>query len=220
MAKIMVVDDNSGIIRLVEMILQQEGHEVLGVGSGLEALKKLLNFMPDLVLLDIMMPELDGWETLQLIKEDKKLKNIPVAMLTSKSIVEALYLQDIENLVDYITKPFTHNSLIMKVEGILNNNKDLRSEISQMKDRNVDPEIIRASEYSYKAETLRKNILLSLSEDFEKVQNTVEAFVIKEAMLMQERILEENSLKRIELHKIIKEPKLKALGVLHSEIEI
>ncbi len=219
MSKIMVVDDNPDIIRLVKIILKKEGHEVVGAGGGVEALKKLPEVMPDLVLLDIMMPELDGWETLRLIKESEMLKDIPVAMLTAKNITEALYIEDVEHLADYITKPFTHASLVGKVDEILKNLEQLKREKSEMEKQRLDNDLIKEYESAYKAVMLHESLLLTLCEDFKKAENPFEAGIIKEGILMQERLLEANSVKSKEIQRIIEERDLTSSGLIYSEIE-
>ncbi|MFQ5801125.1 MAG: response regulator, partial [Candidatus Hydrothermarchaeales archaeon] len=120
MAKIMVVDDEQDLVMLVKMIFKREGHEVIGATSGEEALEKLKGKKPDLILLDIMMPYLDGWGTLELIRKQDGLKDVPVSMLTAKDLTpEITARKDIGELVDYIQKPFTKDSLIKKVNSIL-----------------------------------------------------------------------------------------------------
>ncbi len=85
MAKVMVVDDESSIVFLMERFLRARGHDVLKACDGMECLAKLKAEMPDLVLLDIMMPGLDGWEVCKEIKEDPITKSILVAMFSVKS---------------------------------------------------------------------------------------------------------------------------------------
>jgi two-component system alkaline phosphatase synthesis response regulator PhoP len=85
MTKILVVDDEPDIVYLVKKILQNEGYEVIEATSGAECIDKVKREKPDLVLLDVMMPGLDGWETCKRIKEDDETKDTLVAMLTVKS---------------------------------------------------------------------------------------------------------------------------------------
>ncbi len=85
MTKILVVDDEPDIVYLVEKILTNEGYTVVQAFSGSEALEKVEKEKPDLVLLDVMMPGMDGWETCKKIKENEETKDVMVAMLTVKS---------------------------------------------------------------------------------------------------------------------------------------
>jgi DNA-binding response OmpR family regulator len=85
MAKIVVVDDEPGITFIVKKVLSGEGHTVMEANSGLEGIKKIKEEKPELVLLDVMMPELDGWDTCKKIKENTETKDTLVAMLSAKS---------------------------------------------------------------------------------------------------------------------------------------
>ncbi|MEE8168354.1 MAG: response regulator [Candidatus Hydrothermarchaeales archaeon] len=85
MSKVLVVDDEPDIVFLVSKILSAEGYEVVGASSGKEALEKVKKEKPDLIILDVMMPGLDGWETCRRIKSDPETKDTIVAMLTVKS---------------------------------------------------------------------------------------------------------------------------------------
>ncbi len=85
MSRIMVVDDEKDILFVIGKILEKNGHEALKVESGEEAMEILKSETPDLILLDVMMPGLDGWEVCSKVKSNEKLKNIPVVMLTAKT---------------------------------------------------------------------------------------------------------------------------------------
>jgi CheY-like chemotaxis protein len=86
MKKLMIVDDDEQLRTVLRAILEQEGYEVSVAESGQKCLDMLKSGeKPDLILLDVMMPEMDGWETCRIIKEDKKLRALRVAMLTVKS---------------------------------------------------------------------------------------------------------------------------------------
>ncbi len=118
--KVMVVDDEMEIIELVRNMLQVEGIEVIGALSGKECLKKLRSEKPDFIFLDIMMPEMDGWETLNEIKKDKKLKDVPVAMFTVKPLTSnVLRREEIEKIVDYVTKPFSKEDLLEVIRQVI-----------------------------------------------------------------------------------------------------
>ncbi|RLG57985.1 MAG: two-component system response regulator [Candidatus Hydrothermarchaeota archaeon] len=118
--KVMVVDDEEEIIELVENMLGAEGIEVVGALSGKECLKKIKREKPDFIFLDIMMPEMDGWETLNKIKEDEELKDIPVAMFTVKPLTSnVLRREEIEKIVDYVTKPFSKEDLLEVIRQVI-----------------------------------------------------------------------------------------------------
>ncbi|MEE9594938.1 MAG: response regulator, partial [Candidatus Hydrothermarchaeales archaeon] len=85
MVKILVVDDEPDILYLVNKVLSNKGYTVIKASSGLDAIDKVKKEKPDLVLLDVMMPEMDGWETCKIIRADDETKDTPIAMLTVKS---------------------------------------------------------------------------------------------------------------------------------------
>jgi two-component system response regulator VicR len=116
--KILVVDDEPDTIDLVKLILEPENMEVVGAKSGFECLESIEEEHPDVILLDIMMPDMNGWETFHKIKE--KEPALPVAMLTVKS-------QEFDKMLglhvlkadDYITKPFSRKELIQRTKELL-----------------------------------------------------------------------------------------------------
>ena len=111
--KVMVVDDEVEIIELVENMLSPEGIKVIEATSGKECLQKLREERPDFIFLDIMMPGMDGWETLKKIKENPKFRDIPVAMFTVKPLTSrTLKRKEIDDIVDYVTKPFSKEDLL------------------------------------------------------------------------------------------------------------
>lgn len=118
MKKIMVVDDEPDTVDLVKLVLETAGFEVIPVYSGKECLKKLDEEKPAAVLLDIMMPEMDGWEVFHKIKE--KYRDLPVAILTvrDKDIDKMMGLHVLK-ANDYIIKPFGRQELIDSVKKII-----------------------------------------------------------------------------------------------------
>lgn len=85
MSKIMIVDDNDKILSVMSMTLKEGGYESITAQSGKECLKLLESVKPDMILMDVMMPEMDGWEAIEKIKADESNKDILLAMLTVKS---------------------------------------------------------------------------------------------------------------------------------------
>jgi len=117
--RILVVDDDENILNLEKTILEQKGFDVTGAGGGSEALKILAEREFDLVLLDVMMPEVDGFTVCRKIKEDPRLKDIPVIFLTARGGGEALAEGFESGAVMYINKPFTANKLLTIVNTML-----------------------------------------------------------------------------------------------------
>ena len=119
--KILVVEDDIFISDIYQVKFKQEGFEVAIAVNGLEALKILDNFRPDIILLDIIMPQMDGIETLKKIKNNDKLKNIPIIMLTNISEKEKVEESEEMGVNDYLVKSqFTPSEVVAKVNTLLN----------------------------------------------------------------------------------------------------
>ena len=123
--RILVVDDDENILNLEKTILEQKGFDVTGAAGGVEALKVLEDKVFDLVLLDVMMPEVDGFAVCRRIKEDPRLKDIPVIFLTAKGGGDALAEGFESGAVMYINKPFTANKLLTIVNTMLESGSNL-----------------------------------------------------------------------------------------------
>jgi len=109
------------MIELVELILGKRGFEVVGATDGHEGLEKINDIKPDLVLLDLMMPDMDGWDVYQRMKADEDLRDIPVIVVTAKAqSIDKLLGLHIAKVEDYITKPFGPSDLLESVERVLN----------------------------------------------------------------------------------------------------
>ena len=118
--KILVIDDDEDVRNLIYTTLSSEGYDVITMPSGKDALQFLMDYQVDCVLLDVMMPEVDGWETLKMIRAGENTKNLPVIMVTVKdSRVDKLTAIK-EKATDYITKPFDPDELVAKVREVLN----------------------------------------------------------------------------------------------------
>ncbi len=118
--RVVCIEDEPEMIDLVRLILSRKGFEVIGADGGVEGLQTVKREKPDLVLLDLMMPDMDGWEVYQQIKADEDLRGIPIVVVTAKaqSIDKVLGLH-IAKVDDYITKPFGPQELLESVEKIL-----------------------------------------------------------------------------------------------------
>jgi DNA-binding response OmpR family regulator len=121
---ILCIEDEAEMIDLIRIILGRKGFEVEGASGGEEGLKKIYARKPDLVLLDLMMPDMDGWEVYQQMKADENTRDIPVIVVTAKaqSIDKVLGLQ-IAKVEDYIAKPFSPEDLLSSVEKVLDRKK-------------------------------------------------------------------------------------------------
>lgn len=117
--RILIVDDLPKNIQVVANILEHEGYDLAGATSGKTALEQLEKCDFDLILLDIMMPEMDGFETCQRIKSQEKYQDLPIIFLTAKTEVSEIVHGFEEGAVDYITKPFHAKELLVRVKNHL-----------------------------------------------------------------------------------------------------
>jgi DNA-binding response OmpR family regulator len=115
--KILVVDDEEDILHFLEMVLKEKGYEVVTASGGHEALTRAQIESPDLVLLDVMMPQMDGWEVLKLLRVDDGTAHIPVAMLSARTEAKDRVQGLQEGAIDYICKPFSLQELLGKIEA-------------------------------------------------------------------------------------------------------
>ncbi len=123
--KVVCIEDELEMIELVKLILGRNKFDVVGAVGGQEGLDRIAETKPDLVLLDLMMPEMDGWEVYQKMKASENMRDIPVIVVTAKaqSIDRVLGLH-IARVNDYITKPFGPQELLDSVERVLKSNID------------------------------------------------------------------------------------------------
>ncbi len=117
--RVVCVEDEPEMIDLIKLILNRKGYEVHGANGGVEGLKLIRKVMPDLVLLDLMMPEMDGWQVYQQLKAEESTSKIPVVVVTAKAqnIDKVLGLQ-IAKVDDYISKPFSLQELVDRVDAV------------------------------------------------------------------------------------------------------
>ncbi len=114
--QILVVDDEPGIVDIARANLEGYGYSVIAAYDGHEALRQIKDQKPDLVVLDILMPEMDGWDVLEQIEADPELAGIPVIMLTARTSDEDV-LRGLETgAVEYMTKPFYPQDLVAAVK--------------------------------------------------------------------------------------------------------
>lgn len=117
--RIVYIEDDQGMIDLVQLILSRRGYEIIGVTGGREGLEAVSRIRPDLVLLDLMMPDIDGWEVYQQMKADEATKDIPVIVLTAKAQnVDRVLGLHVAKVDDYLTKPFAPQELLDSIEKI------------------------------------------------------------------------------------------------------
>jgi len=118
--QIVCIEDEREMIELVELILKRRGYSIHSAEGGQAGLRLVRDIKPDLVLLDLMMPDMDGWEVYQQMKADPEIQHTPVIVITAKaqSIDKILGLH-FAKVNDYITKPFGPTELIQSIEHVL-----------------------------------------------------------------------------------------------------
>ncbi len=121
MPKILVVDDEVHIIKIVEHKLRGAGYRVVAAADGIEAVERAREEKPDLILLDVMMPRQDGFQTVERLKSDATTRGIPIVMLTvrGKEIDQRRGRE--MGVLDYITKPFSPRQLLNRVDQLFEN---------------------------------------------------------------------------------------------------
>jgi two-component system alkaline phosphatase synthesis response regulator PhoP len=138
--RILVVDDDREIVRLLRAYLEQAGYQVLAVYDGQTALHVLRRERPDLVVLDLMLPDRDGWDVTRIVRGDPNIKSTPIIMLTAR-------VEDQDKIVglelgadDYVTKPFNPREIVARVRAVLRRarGEPLSSRVIQIRGLTID----------------------------------------------------------------------------------
>lgn len=139
-SKVLIVDDEQDVTELLEFNLRSAGYDVISADDGATALKKAREALPDLIVLDVMLPEMDGTEVCKQLRRDPSTARIPIIMLTAKAseIDRVLGLE--LGADDYVTKPFSPRELVLRVRGLLRRGTvaEEPSEVIQVGDLVVD----------------------------------------------------------------------------------
>lgn len=114
--RILVVDDEERMVRFIRLNLEHDGFQVTEAFNGKQAIQRLRDVLPDLILLDVMMPDLDGFEVLEMIRE---ISNVPIIMLTAKGEEDDRVKGLEKGADDYVTKPFSPRELVSRVKAVL-----------------------------------------------------------------------------------------------------
>lgn len=122
--KVLLVDDESGLLRAMSYVLEREGYEVVTATNGLQGLIKAQKEHPDVIVLDVMLPGIDGFEVCSRLRADRQTRNIPVIMLSAKG-------QDSDRMTGlrvgaaaYLTKPVNNSTLLSKISSLLSDSAD------------------------------------------------------------------------------------------------
>lgn len=119
MKKILIVDDEKDIVETLSFMLKAKGFDCITATDGEEGLYKAKNESPDLIILDVMMPKINGYKICRLLKFDNKFKNIPIIMVTARSQDEDKLIGEETGADEYITKPFEFSDVLEKINKYL-----------------------------------------------------------------------------------------------------
>jgi len=119
MSRILLVDDERDIIDLITLHLEREGHEVFAVGNGLRVLAAAIQHEPELIVLDLMLPGIDGINVFRQLRAEPKTRDIPVIMLTARSQTGDRIAGLETGADDYLTKPFSPRELLLRIQAVL-----------------------------------------------------------------------------------------------------
>jgi CheY-like chemotaxis protein len=167
MATIMVIDDSPFIVDIFVTMLERGGYTVYSANSGPEGIELLKSITPDLILLDIMMEPMDGWETLVAVKQNFATKDIPVMMLTAKQLTPQEAQEYGMYIEDYILKPVTHSELYAAIEGVINRRKQIEDDMSRAKTGGFEDNLITEYGRLVKSVEITKRLLKLLSATYD-----------------------------------------------------
>jgi CheY-like chemotaxis protein len=119
--KILLIDDSRTVLMMESMLLVQRGYEIVTAADGVEGVAKAASDQPDLILMDLMMPNMDGFEACRRLRESEATRDIPVIMVTTKSEVERVKTAGELGCQGYVTKPVNGPELVAKVKALLGN---------------------------------------------------------------------------------------------------
>ncbi len=146
--KIMVVDDDKNICELLRLYLEKEGYNVILCNDGQEAVVKFNALNPDMMLLDIMLPSLDGW---QVCREIRKKSNVPIIMLTAKGETFDKVLGLELGADDYVTKPFDTKEVVARIKAVLRRMSQ-SSQVEEIKEVSYDKLVVNMTRYELKVD--------------------------------------------------------------------
>jgi two-component system, OmpR family, response regulator len=159
---ILIVDDSPYIVDGLVALLKRKGYKPIATHGGDEALAFLATARPDLVLLDIMMEPMDGWETLDRIKADPETKNLPVLMFSAKKITPEEAQQHCLNIEDFVSKPVNPSQLLDAIKRVFTRRADVNTELMVAKEAGLDAGLMEEYAGLRKSIDVDKNLLCVL----------------------------------------------------------
>ena len=179
--KILIVEDEKDIVKMLEYNLKKEGFQVVSSRDGEEALDLAVRENPDLVILDLMLPGLDGLEVCKILKKESKTSHIPIIMLTAKSQESDKVIGLELGADDYITKPFSPRELVARIKAVLR----------RAKDKDKAPEVLRVGDlcidFAKISVTLKDKPVELTAKEFELLKTLIKS---KGRMLSRDFLLD------------------------------
>ena len=129
--RILIVDDEKDLVDILKARLEIEGYEILAAYDGQEGLEKAQEEKPDLILLDVMMPKMNGYQVCRLLKYDEEFQNIPVIIITARGQEQDKMTGDEVGADEYITKPFENGVLFAKIKELLGKSRNKKTSQSK-----------------------------------------------------------------------------------------
>ncbi|MDD1671688.1 MAG: response regulator [Methanomicrobiales archaeon] len=166
MNTILVVDDSPFIVDVFINMLERGGYRSIAAYSGQECLDILKDVRPDLILLDIMMEPMDGWETLEHVKNNAETKEIPVLMLTAKQLTSEEAQEYGMYIEDYVLKPITHRELYDTIEHVLQRRTTINLDVEAAKKAGFDQRLIDEYARLSKSVDVNKRLLKILETTY------------------------------------------------------
>lgn len=202
---IMVVDDEPGLCDLVKAILGRRDYEVSAVQEGEKALLKIEEKTPDLLLLDINMPGLDGWDVLRELYRRDTIDEVPVAMLTCEKLeLTKVLRKDMDFLVDYIEKPFKPAQLLETVEKLLKKTRKIRDVRDKIVEKSsVQYDILASAFVAWsRTQMIHKTLLEKLEQMKSNFYNEQKLSRIERLIESEEQMIHQSKIKREEVLKL------------------
>lgn len=161
---VLIVDDSPYIVDGLVALLKRKGFNTLACHGGEEALATLSSAKPDLILLDIMMEPMDGWETLGKIKANPGMDDIPVLMFSAKKITPEEAQEHCLSIEDFVSKPVNPAQLLDAINRVFERRKAVKTEAMLAKDKGIDPSLIEEYAALRKSIEVDKNLLVVLKK--------------------------------------------------------
>ena len=117
--KILLVDDSETILMMEQMILQKESYEIVMARDGQEGIAKAVETKPDLILMDVVMPKMNGFEAIKRLRQREETKSVPIVMVTTQAEMESMEAGYVSGCNDYVVKPIDRLELLAKVKNLL-----------------------------------------------------------------------------------------------------